>query len=481
MATNLGGKDTKYYINVVIMLFLMFGFNFLPNFGVITDLGMHVLGIFLGMIWAWTFVDFLWPSFLAIFAMSFTGLYTIPEIFKTAFGDDTTLLVLFTLVFAAYMTQTGLSKYIGLWFISRKIAVGRPYVLAFMLFMANYICGGIINAIACFLICWAIIDEMCAALGMDNRSEYVAFLICGCVGSGVMGTSLFMFRPIAAIMSNTVLTMMNIAPSFLQFLVINMVATLLAILGYIAFEKYIRKPDTTKLLNDQDFFEKYRHNKMTSEQKISITAMTVFLAWILVQSILPDYLAITVFLNKFSATHVCCVVMLVLAAVQIKGKRLLDFQQAASKGISWEVIIMTASSIPIGAMLRNPDTGITEWLSGWMSSFLAEFSSTMIVIILMIVVCVLTQFVHNMVLAVVLSPIIVNLSIALDFSPLVAITLSALLVSVGLGTPGGSTHAAIMHGNEHLSSKFAYIFGWAMVICLLIACIICVPLANLVY
>ena len=463
------------------MLFLMFGFGFIPPIEPITPLGMRILGIFLGMVWAWSTIGFLWTSFLAIFAMTFTGMYTVTDIFSVAFGNDTTLLVIFTLIFAAYMTQTGLSRYIGLWFISRKFVVGRPYVLAAMIFLANYICGGIINAIACFLICWAIVEEMCDAVGMDRHSEYPVFLICGCVGAGVMGTSLFMFRPIAAVMTGTVTTMMNVTPTFLQFLVVNMIATIVAILLFISFEKFVRKPDISKFKLDDSFFEKYRDIKMTTDQKIALLAMLVFLAWILLQSVLPAEWPVTVFLSKFSATHICCVVMMILVAIQIKGKRLLDFQKAASQGVTWEIIIMTASTIPIGNMLRSEDAGITQFLSNWMSNTLTGIHSILVVVLLLFFVCFLTQFVHNMVLAVVLTPIIVNLSLALDLNVLVIVTLASLLVSVGLGTPGGSTHAAILFGNENVSTKQGYLFGWAMVICLFVACVACIPVANIIY
>ena len=475
------GKDVKYYINVIVMLLLMFGFGFLPPIDPITPLGMRVLGIFLGMIWAWSTIGFLWTSLLAIFAMAFTEMYTVTDIFSVSFGNDTTLLVLFTLIFAAYMTQTGLTKYIGLWFISRKIVTGRPYVLAIMIFLANYICGGILNAIACFLICWAIIEEMCDALGMDRRSEYPVFLIIGCVATGVMGTTLFMFRPIAAIMTGTVTTMMNITPTFVQFLAVNMIATIIAIALFIAFEKFIRKPDVSKFTVGEDFFEKYRDITMTKDQKIALLAMGVFLIWILLQSTLPDEWAITVFLNKFTATHICCVVMMLLVALQIKGKSIMDFQKAASQGVNWEIIIMTASTIPIGNMLRAEDTGITQFLSSWMSNTLSGIHSVLVVVVLLLLVCVLTQFVHNMVLAVVLTPIIVNLSVALDLNVLVITTLASLLVSVGLGTPGGSAHAALVFANENVSTKYAFLFGWVAVICLYIGCIICIPIANMVY
>ena len=41
----------KYYINSAITIVLMFGFRFLPPIGTISQVGMGVLGVFLGAIY----------------------------------------------------------------------------------------------------------------------------------------------------------------------------------------------------------------------------------------------------------------------------------------------------------------------------------------------------------------------------------------------------------------------------------------------
>ena len=54
-------------INSVIGVAIMFVFRFLPlNLTGVTEIGMQIIGIFLGTLYLWTFVDVLWPSLLAI-------------------------------------------------------------------------------------------------------------------------------------------------------------------------------------------------------------------------------------------------------------------------------------------------------------------------------------------------------------------------------------------------------------------------------
>ena len=50
-------KSIKYYLNSLITIVIMFGFGQLPPLEPITPLGMQFLGIFLSLLYGWTFVD----------------------------------------------------------------------------------------------------------------------------------------------------------------------------------------------------------------------------------------------------------------------------------------------------------------------------------------------------------------------------------------------------------------------------------------
>ena len=48
-------KSIVYWINTIICLLLLFGFGLLEPWGSLEPVGMKVLGIFLGMLYGWTF------------------------------------------------------------------------------------------------------------------------------------------------------------------------------------------------------------------------------------------------------------------------------------------------------------------------------------------------------------------------------------------------------------------------------------------
>ena len=88
MATALSQKkNTVYYINSVIVICLFLFVKYLPPFGAITEMGMAVLGVFVGMLYGWLTVGFAWPSILGLVFLGLTGATTINAAFSSGWGN----------------------------------------------------------------------------------------------------------------------------------------------------------------------------------------------------------------------------------------------------------------------------------------------------------------------------------------------------------------------------------------------------------
>ena len=53
-------KPIIYWIHSAIFVAFIFGFGQLEPFGSLEKLGMQVLGIFIGLLYGWTFIGFIW-------------------------------------------------------------------------------------------------------------------------------------------------------------------------------------------------------------------------------------------------------------------------------------------------------------------------------------------------------------------------------------------------------------------------------------
>ena len=119
-------KDTKYYVLSIIGIFIMFGFGFLPPIAPITELGMRVLGIFIGVVFLWSTVDLLWPSLLALFAFSFVGYNKLTTILTMSLGNDTVWICILAMGVLGVISRAGVNDHIITFLLTRKICDGRP-------------------------------------------------------------------------------------------------------------------------------------------------------------------------------------------------------------------------------------------------------------------------------------------------------------------------------------------------------------------
>lgn len=78
-------NNIKYYIHSLITVGLMIVFYFIPPISTITPVGMKVLGVFLGLIYGWCFVEMLWPSILGLVMLGLSGYCTVTEAFSAGF------------------------------------------------------------------------------------------------------------------------------------------------------------------------------------------------------------------------------------------------------------------------------------------------------------------------------------------------------------------------------------------------------------
>jgi len=114
-------KNTKI-IHAIIILSLIFGFGFLPPISGITPFGMHVLGGFLGCIYAYTVGIVMWPSFVTMFYLAFIQPnLTFNSVIATAFGNETLWIIVMSLLFCGGLNRCGLMTTMRKWLLSKNI------------------------------------------------------------------------------------------------------------------------------------------------------------------------------------------------------------------------------------------------------------------------------------------------------------------------------------------------------------------------
>ena len=128
-----------YYIGSVIAILIMFFFGkVVPTWGEVTEVGVSVIGVFLGIMVAILFTgDTLWPSIVAMAALAVNGYYpSIGSAVGSIFGS--TMVWGFFLITAVIsgMNELGTGEAIAAWILTRKFVQKKPAVLSYVFLMA---------------------------------------------------------------------------------------------------------------------------------------------------------------------------------------------------------------------------------------------------------------------------------------------------------------------------------------------------------
>jgi len=473
-----------YIINSIISIAFMFGFGYIEPIGSITPVGMHILGIFFGLMWGWAFVDLAWPSLLGLVALGFSGYMTMAEAFTACFGNyANVLLVFFCLVFAAYLDTTGINKNLAYWFISRKICIGRPWILTLMILVAAFVLGFTVSLFAAILMMWSIFYSICEMVGYKAGDKYVSIMIVGIIAAACLGIAPLPYKPVAAIVINGINSTLGIEMNIAKFFLVKSVMVIPTLLIYWAVARYILKPDITPLQVDRDFFAEYRNMKLNTEQKIAVIAFICFFIALFVPSFFKGDNVFLSVLSKFGTTGSIAFIIIVLCAIPYKEKRLANFNQLVKTGVNWDVIILLGVTIPIGNALSNAETGILQFTLDFFEPFLATLTPFTFVVIFMAIGLVLTQFAHNVALASIMITVLCAFSVKIGVNPETIAVLLSYVLALALGSPAGSAQSALLYGNkEWISTKDSYKYSWILIgIVFLCTIFVGYPVGNLIF
>ena len=272
----------KYYIHSLICIVIMFGFKYIPPFtDSITEVGMNSLGIFLGVLYGWSFVSMIWPSLLGMIACGFTGLMTVQDSFLQGFGADVVLVTLFVFMFAAFMEQSGLNRWIANWFISRKVVIGRPYVFLTMMTLSAWVLSAFSQIFAAIIVLWSVFYSMSKELGFEKKSPFVNCVLFGIVVGGTLGAITFPFNPMDVIVLGMMQSSVGLTVNYVTFSLFNIVFCGIIVLLYTVLVKFVFRPDVGILSEKVDRFAHLRNVKMDSDQKMAVIALVIFLLMLL--------------------------------------------------------------------------------------------------------------------------------------------------------------------------------------------------------
>lgn len=458
MAAEAQKTKSLYPLHFAVMLILMFGFRLIPPPGSVTPYGMAVLGIFIGLIYGWTFINLLIPSLCGTLVLATTDYGTCTDIFVAMFSNSTVLMMLLGVLAFAMVQLSGAGDWLIGALLNAKIVKKSPFILLEIFLLIFYIGNNTGLVWFLYFALMPLMAEMFAKCGYEKGDKLVYFFYAGCLMAGQTGMCLFPFRGWSLMTGGTMMQLTQTPIPYNTYMGLMLILSVVEMVTLPILMKLCRC-DFSKLA-DVDIANVFpsTDQKITLQQKLALLATITFVALVIITSMFAEQLSVLNWLNtNLGVIGFMAILWIFVIACHADGAPILDMRKAAS-AFQWDMLILIAVALLISSVLTAQETGISGWMAGLLMPLFAGVSPVAFLFVLAIVTIILTNLGNNIAVCF----IMINLTCAMYNNGFeVNITAAALIISlssvfVAYLTPAASMPGALLHSNPMLTSSAVY-------------------------
>ena len=474
------GNRPIEFVHALIVLLLMFAFRFIPAPAPITTYGMTVLGIFLGVIYGWSFCGLLWPSLLALVAMGVSQYGNEMSVWATAFGNSTAVLVLVSMLLFGALQATKTTDWLVNTLTNLKFAQGKPWILTFLLLFVPFVLGTVISGVVVILFMMTILDGIFKKMGLKPGDKYAVMMIIGVNIFAGIGMVVFPFLGWDLMTIGTVSAATGVVMNYTMFMVAVWPALIIFCVVYVLFMKYVLRCDASRLAEIQMSAAEDRVLKKNQKFILYLTAA---------------YLILCTFVGLFTGTtglrYVCSalgvygvtlVIIILMVFIKTEEGPLLNPMEC-TKFVSWDMYFLIVAALFIANQLTNAETGISTWAVQTMTPMFNSLGEIGFLVVLAIITVILTNIGNNLAMGFTLLSIVsIMYNAGMAFNPMVAATLITILCLFGFLFPASSIGGAIIHASEWTTPKTIYKYvTLSLLLGMVIVMAIVIPLGNMLF
>jgi len=470
-------KNFMNYLHVIIMFALMIIPGLLPPVGGITEMGMGVLGVLMGLLYGWIFVDLLWPSLVGFVALYFTGAFTLPTALANAFGNYNVLMVLFAYPFADALRQLGVTDAIAYWIMKHKFFAKSPWYLIIAICVTAALLGFANGGLAGVFLMWAIAEQIAGINGLKNDSTAMTFIYFMILVSAILSICAVPFYATTQMFYSYFYTATNLPLPAVPYFILGVIYVAVFIAAMLLVYKFIFKDDVSQFRINEELCDEYAQYRSNKKQKAGLIGLVLYFVALMGSSIFPKLPGMSTIasLNLIGITIIFMVVFAILKDEE--GKSYVNVDECFKEGVMWSTLVLMAVTMPLAAAIQSSDTGIIAAVTNLVMPIVSDMSPVVLIVVFVLIMAVLTQLLHNLVVCAVLMPFLANIMVTLGGNPYVLFITGYFALINAFATPAASPNSAIIFGRSDLSQKKVYKAGITatVVSCILIVVLI-IPL-----
>ena len=472
-------NKTYFHVGIALILGLLIGFGLHPANG-LTDLGVRVLAVTIPTLYLWLTVNTTWCALLFLGLLILTGAMTPTEVWAGSMGHFAVITMIVFSILNYALKETGVIDQAASWFVSRKIARGRPLVFLGLFFLSNLVIGMFVDNLSLAVIYVGLASALAEKIGVKKGDPFYACMFIGILWCNVV---ISIASPIAhapvLILIGMIESQLGISVTYAQWLSVGIpfaVVMFLAMMIAVA----IWRPDASAFLAFDP--AALKPERLGRKGKITAVVFLLAVAAILLpeigKSIWPTQFA---FWSQIGVVVPAILAVCALCLISVDGRPVLDFQ-AACKTLPLPAILFAGVVCVMSTPFSSEATGISTWLSGLLQPVFQGLGPFATLALLAVAALIMTNFLSNVVTMV----LFFNIGLALLSGS--GLHLGAFAAVIGTAasmaslTPSACAPAPLLFGPGHVSVRGVLKANLVFLGLSLLACLTLVyPLASAVF
>ena len=425
-----------------------------PQEGQLTEAGVRVLSVTIPTIYLWVTLNTHWSCLLFPLLIIASGVMAPAAVWRASMGNFIVMNALVLVIICTVLADRGVMDKIAVWFMTRKVCRGRPYVFMCMFFLSKLIVGLSMSNTPISILYINLTSKICDQIGVKKGHSLNRILYIGTLwANGIQSSA----SPITfGIMMIGILAGLGVVVTMAQWLLAGLALTFLGII-FIMIGVRIYNPDISPLKN-LDFDALARSAPpLTKRARATAIVSVATLALIM----LPDFFVMSgIFSGLFrwisglTSPAIAIAGVVALCIIPCDGRQLLDFPKAVAK-VPMTILLFIACIMLMTETIAADWAGIIPWMSANISPLVAGLSPVTVMIILMVLCIIQTNFLSSTVTMNLYFFVGVALLAGTDINIGAWGILVAMAANVSFLTPGASLTTPFWYGPGHVEMSFA--------------------------
>lgn len=484
MASSYAGISRRNrHLLLAAAIWILFQF-LLPAPAPITKAGMGVVGVFFATLFLWITEGSGWPSLLCVGMMGTTGVCSAADLFAKTWGNVMVPFLVACFILNAIMSETGLTRRIALWFITRPSCKGKPWRIMFMFFFSILIVVLFSTSSPIIILYMALAEEIFRMTGYEKGEGLVKATMIGIffVAQGSM-----FITPVSHVLIPMIFEYLEadfgLVVSYARYTAMMTPAGIAFFAAFWLIFRYLMKPNVSKLVNlDVDALRSSIPPMSKQEKIVALVYGLVIVVWLC-----PDLfnaVGLTViggYLKNLGTGVPALAAAGLLCALTVDGKPLITMPKAI-KGVAWNSVFMMSAVMGTAYFFGLDECGVTTWMVNALLPILGRMPVALFVLCAVVFILVMTNFLSNTLTAsmyAVITPIALSVT---GVNPVVIALLIAGGCNISISTPSACPAAGLASGGGWTPVSYQMKYGWILTsCCVIILCCITYPLGCILF